>query len=476
MLPSYIEAFKAYDIRWLYGRQIDEQFCFILWHAVWSRQLQMHAFPQILLWWDSRPANNSLIYCFLGWLRYAGIDEVTILNLPTKEKGIECKWWVASTSVMYYCTQNTFDLWISFTASHNTKEYVWIKMCDKNVTLTDTSFLKALFELSYTKLFTVDIPKSLDWLSINYHDTIFDSLSSLSAFLHRVNQLVSSDFSFAVDYCHGATTWYERDFLSSIPTKKIIHINGYPDGTFPVHDSETQHSHNYHQVIDAINDHSLDFGIMFDWDGDRIGFVTQQWRIMPWDMVWSIIASYLLQQPYHEKNPIVLYDIMSSKNIERIVWRLWWKTIVTRVGRYFINSQLRDHNGLFASECSAHYLFGSLGWYEMPLYALIIMMHMAKKYWWFDALYDAYSPISIKSPVYDVSVKEKDHVLDTMRNYFSSHPIVMIDGVNIMADSFRVTVRASNTSDKIRYCIEADTQEEYDILLTTIQKILDQFK
>lgn len=84
--------------------------------------------------------------------------------------------------------------------------------------------------------------------------------------------------------------------------------------------------------------------------------------------------------------------------------------------------------------------------------------------------------MSIKSPVYDISIKEKDHVIDTVRNYFVSYPIATIDGINIMAESFRITVRASNTSDKIRYCVEADTQEEYNTLLQTIQKILDQFK
>jgi phosphomannomutase len=34
---------------------------------------------------------------------------------------------------------------------------------------------------------------------------------------------------------------------------------------------------------------------------------------------------------------------------------------MTRVGRFFINQELKQHQGLFAGEVSGHFLFGEIG-------------------------------------------------------------------------------------------------------------------
>lgn len=85
-----------------------------------------------------------------------------------------------------------------------------------------------------------------------------------------------------------------------------------------------------------------------------------------------------------EKNPdfknIVLYETMSSKIIKEVVTHLGGEAKMVRVGRYFINQELKACGGIFAGECSGHFLFAEIGGYEMPLLALYYICKEIEEY------------------------------------------------------------------------------------------------
>jgi phosphomannomutase len=62
-------------------------------------------------------------------------------------------------------------------------------------------------------------------------------------------------------------------------------------------------------------------------------------------MVTAIIAKQILQEnndlPSTKKT--ILYEVMSSKVIPEIVEEFGGKALLVRVGRYFINKELKDN-------------------------------------------------------------------------------------------------------------------------------------
>jgi len=65
MLEQYYKAFKAYDIRGVYGTEIDTTFCYVLGKAMGNYLLQRHHSPSFLLACDVRDQNPELISHFL---------------------------------------------------------------------------------------------------------------------------------------------------------------------------------------------------------------------------------------------------------------------------------------------------------------------------------------------------------------------------------------------------------------------------
>ncbi|MBQ7073528.1 hypothetical protein IJM86_00325 [bacterium] len=123
---------------------------------------------------------------------------------------------------------------------------------------------------------------------------------------------------------------------------EVIFINDYADGTFSAHESDTSDRKNYTQLVAKVKEEKAGFGIMFDGDVDRIGFVTNEGEVVNCDIITSIIANQVLQ---HTKGNIV-FDSMSSKSIEDVAEKYGVKGIRYKTGRFFISEKVDQENGV----------------------------------------------------------------------------------------------------------------------------------
>lgn len=89
----------------------------------------------------------------------------------------------------------------------------------------------------------------------------------------------------------------------------------------------------------------------------------------------------------------------------------------------------------------------------------------------FDAMFDAFNMYH-KTPVIDVKVVNKDATLASVEKHFAAHKPLDIDGVDVFADDFRVVLRKSNTSDKVRYCVEAKDAKIFERLVQEMKEIV----
>ena len=469
MLQNYYKAFKAYDIRAIYWEEINKKFAYILWKAIWEYMIKKYwKDSKFLIWCDVREANIDIINHFLHGMKELGFENISFAKF-TNENVDKNKYpyWICSTSTLYYLWQNNFDLGVSITASHNTGEYVGMKFFDRNVELISTDDLKLMFEKYYFEWkYDIELKNNNIELGLD----IKNKYQNFLDFLKNKRSKLSKKHNFVVDFSSGAGVTTEKDFFEIIrKNHNICYINDFPDGNFTAHESDTSHAENYSQLVQKVKELKSDFGIMFDGDVDRIWFVSPTGKVINCDIITAIIAKQVLKD---NKKWKIIFDVMSTNTINDVVIKSWWISIRSRMGRFFINRELNKIWAIMAGEASGHYMFGEIWWYEMPLLALYYVLLELEEYNNFDEMITSFERY-FKSPINSVKVEDKEESLNKIKEYYSTYKQEFMDGISVYGDNFWFNVRASNTENKLRFAVEADTEKKMNEVLNELQSIIN---
>ena len=469
MIHNYRKAFKAYDIRGIYGKEIDEQFAYTMGKAIGTYMIQTFGKNStLLIASDVRKANISLLRNFETWLAQSGFFWISYAAFDQSE---EYPYGICSTAMAYYLTQNYFDLGVSFTASHNPPEHVGMKFFDREVALLSTEMLRGLFQQAYIADEQIDLrhrdDHTLDEKIVKKEESLFERLKKKWEWLTK-------PYHFVVDLSNGAAVTSEKKKLTKyIDNRHTVHfINDTADSDFKAHHSDTQEHVNYRQLAEKIDETWASFGVMFDGDADRIGIIGPDGRIVGWDIIGAMIARQILLEWNTDFENIILHETMCAKIFHDTINNAWGEARMTRVGRYFINQELAECRWIFAGESSGHFLFGEVGNYEMPLLALYYFMKEMEEYASREALIDAYV-IRAKSPVISIIVQDKDAVIEKIKEKYAEHEQQRIDGISIYAPDFWFNMRPSNTEDKIKFTVEADTPEQMELVVEQLKWIIN---
>lgn len=470
MLQNYQKAFKAYDIRGKYKEEIDEMLTYTMGIAI-AKYLQATPNKTILIWSDVRIPNTSLITAFISGLQSQGIEHIyrTTINKHTDQE--KYPYGICSTPGLYYLAQNDVDLAVAFTASHNPPEDVGMKFFDKTCTFLSQQTLLDMFNTTY------DAARILPALPHHYDIEQFPLLETkknhLFSFLQSRFSQVSWWVSLGIDFSTGAAVSLEKEMLEKVLPGKVTFINDMPDGMFSAHLSETQEHENYHQLIETIKEKKLDLGIMFDGDADRVGFVGPDGKVLGGDMILALVAEQLLleNKELDSSKKLILYEVMCSKIIPELVAQAGGLSKMVRMGRFFIKEKMEKNNALFAGETSGHFMFSSIGNYEMPLLVLYYVLKSLAYYGSYDHMMQRVAQYS-KCPVTSIVVEDKQAVISRIKEFFAKEKQLEIDGISIYGSDFWCNVRTSNTENKIRYCVEADTLEKMQEIQSQLEKII----
>ena len=471
MEQKYLKCFKAYDIRGISHEEIDEKFMYLMGKSMGKyfketigEQMKM------LIGCDVREANTKYLPHFLRGLHEEGIMNIAFSqcfwNLSEEEKK-KYPYGICSTGTTYFLGQNDFDIGLEMTASHNPKEYMGMKFFDKKVWLLPSSLLKEQFEKNYFEgEYKSDDPLEID---VNYEqDLIQGKLEQLFQFLQKKYQTLQKKYKIVVDFSTWAGITVEKSFLKTLQEHhEIIFINDYADGTFSAHESDTSDRKNYAQLVEKVKEEKADFGIMFDGDVDRIGFVTNDGEVVNCDIITSIIANQVLKN--HKGN--IVFDAMSSKSIADVAEKYGVKGIRYKTGRFFISEKVDQENGVLWGEVSGHYMFKEIGGYELPLLALYYVMLELEDFEDFTSMVKNYTKY-FKTPITSYKTEKKEEILEKIKEEFWMFEQTYLDGVSVFGEDFWCNVRTSNSEPKIRYVVEAETEAKRDEISQRIERII----
>ena len=235
------------------------------------------------------------------------------------------------------------------TASHNTKEWNGCKLCRANaVPISGANGIKDI-ERMVMEMDGSDMSVASPRGTITKVDVLADYARHVRTFEHMAKPLhLACDFANGMGICEAAA------FKGSPLTYDGLFEEF--DGAFPNHDANPLKTETLKdlQALVRANPGKYAFGVAFDGDADRAGFIDEKGEIIPMDFITALVSEDLLQS-----NPgaACFYDLRSSKVAEETIAAAGGKPMMSRVGHSFIKAQMRENDAIFAGELSGHYYF-----------------------------------------------------------------------------------------------------------------------
>lgn len=221
------------------------------------------------------------------------------------------------------------------------------------------------------------------------------------------------------------------------------------DGHFPNHHPDPTEEKNLADLRRLVAERNLDFGVAFDGDGDRIGAIDGEGRVIWGDQLLQIYAEMVLNDV---PGGTIIADVKASKALFERVAALGGKPLMWKTGHSLIKAKMKEVNSPLAGEMSGHIFFAHR-WYgfDDALYAAIQLIEAAGKLGKsITELRGAMAPM-VNTPEMRFQVDESrkfavvEEVLDRLTA--SGADVDRTDGARVTTDDGWWLLRASNTQD-----------------------------
>lgn len=426
--------FKSYDIRGEYPSEIDERAAEAIGRAT-AAKLGAKA---IAVGRDNRDSSPSLFSAFARGAMTEGAD---VIDLG-----------LVSTPQLYFASSTIgVDGAAMITASHNPPQYNGIKICGKHaVPLGLSSGLADIRDIVNAENFPAS--RNLG------NTTIRNIATEYHAFLSSFADIGTARFGVAVDCAHamGALELPVLEGLSGVALVARLYDTIAKPGTCP-HEANPLKTETLAELAREVRKTRADFGIAFDGDADRVGFIDDLGRAVPMDLVTAIIAPEVLRR---HPGGTVLYDIRSSRAVREEIERAGGIAHACKVGHANIKKQMRDEGAVFAGELSGHYYFSEGGYAaEMgALPAIMLMNILARAEKPLSAIIDRVRRYAHTGEI-DLHVPGTPALFARVKQQYADGTLDELDGIRIDYPDWWFSLRASNTEPVIRLNIEASTRE-----------------
>ena len=434
-----MSIFKAYDIRGIYGTDLDQDTFYRIARA-YAQFTKLSGRGSVVVARDCRKSSDALFAAFSQGL----VDEgVNVLDIG-----------MASTPMSYFANASLkADGSVMITASHNTKEWNGCKLCLANaVPISGATGIKDIERL-FADITVDDPPMGIG--EVRKVDVSKAYAEHVRAFAHLRRPL-----RVALDFANGMGIAESCAFVGTDLAYDALY--GDYDGDFPNHDANPLHHETLKdlQTLIKANPGKYAFGVAYDGDADRAGFLDEKGEIIPMDFITALVAQDLLAA-----NPgaACFYDLRSSKVCEETIAAAGGKPMMSRVGHSFIKEQMRQNDAIFAGELSGHYYFKANSTAEsssMATFALANIVSASDK-----PLSELVKPLRKYFQSGEINTKTVTPPAQILANvkatYEQKARVFELDGVSVDAwdtEGYWANVRMSDTEPLVRLNLEGKTQ------------------
>ncbi len=426
--------FKAYDIRGIYGVDLNEETAYRIGRAFIT--FLGPTCRKVVVGRDIRPHSEPLFAALAKGITEQGAD---VLDLG----------W-CSTPMSYHANGKLgADASVMITASHNPGQWNGFKLCRRQA--VPVSGATGIAEIERIVRDGSFAPKASRTGTV----ATYDILPEYAAHVARFNR-TAGKVRIAADMANGMGIWEAKAL------EGVLEMDGLftePDGTFPNHEANPLNVETLEPLQERVRQGGYAFGAAFDGDADRAGFIDETGAVIPMDLVTALIAQDLLAT----RRGVIFYDLRSSWIVKETILAAGGTPMMSRVGHAFIKQQMREHDALFAGELSGHYYFKDNYTTESSALAVLSMANIVSQ---------AGKPLSeLIAPLraYHASGEINTHVhsdpkaiLAQIKAAYADGNVFELDGVSVEYADWWFNVRCSNTEPLVRLNVEAKTRAQME--------------
>lgn len=436
------EIFREYDIRGIYGKDLNIDVAYTLGRSFGS-YIQQNGDKEVIIGNDNRESGPVLSNGLIKGLIESGAH---VINLGLV------------TTPMYYYAKKKYQIQtgIMITASHNPREYNGFKIsfnesgnaCGQAIVDFRDFTNKGDFVRGNGQLTTRNIRE-------DYLDLICNSID-----------LGTRKIKVVYDCGNGTGSIIIKNILDMFDIDyELLYCESDP--TFPNHHPDPCVHANMIDLGNKVKELGYDLGIGIDGDADRVGLVDENGNIISTDLIMAIVYRYL--EP-NLKTRKAIFDVKCSKALIDELDRLGLEYTMNRTGNSYNNLAINEGNYDFGGEYSGHVWFTDK-WpgFDDGIYAGLRLVEILSKTnkktsELLEGINKYYSTEELKIETDD---NKKFNIVEKVKQYCieKKYNIVTIDGVRVNFDDSWALVRASNTGPNLTLRFEATTEER----LTEIQ-------
>src|SRR3954469_3750850 len=412
---------REYDIRGIVGDTLTEDDAYAL-GRTFASLARGEGARRIAVGRDGRTHSGMLEAALVRGLTESGIDAVLTGMGPSP--------------MLYFATHYLdVDGGIQVTGSHNPADYNGFKLLLKGRSVFGQE-IQALGRRSAAG----------EWSDGNGSVAEVDIRE---AYVDRLLQDFSGKpFRIGWDAGNGAAGPILDMLVERLPGHNHV-IFSQVDGTFPNHHPDPTVEANLADLKALVEREQLDFGIAFDGDGDRIGAVDSQGRVIWGDQLMLILAGPVLKE---QPGATIIADVKASQVLFDGIARLGGKPLMWKTGHSLIKSKMKETGAPLAGEMSGH-IFFKHRWYgfDDALYAAVRLIEaVSASGKSLTEIMDA-MPKTTATPElrFEVDEVRKFAIVEEVRDRLSADgaKVDATDGVRVSTSDGWWLLRASNTQD-----------------------------
>jgi phosphomannomutase / phosphoglucomutase len=436
--------FREYDIRGIVGRDLTDETVAILGKAIGTFFNQNGA-KRIAVGYDARESGTRFRDLLVKGFNETGCDAVLIGRVPTP--------------VLYHTVYTKdVDGGVMITGSHNPPDHNGFKICLGKSTLFGSQ-IQEIKQIALSNEFSkgTGTVETIEVLA----DYETDILSKISLGARKLKAVV--DGGNGMGGVTGVPV-YEKLGI------ELVKLFTEPDSNFPNHHPDPTVTENLQDCIKAVKESNADLGIAFDGDGDRIGVIDENGRIIWGDELMVLLSREILKE---NAGATIIAEVKCSQNLFDDIAAHGGKPIMWKAGHSIIKSKMKETHAALAGEMSGHIFFADRFYgFDDATYAgarvLEILSKTDKKL--SELLSDLPETFSTPELRVDCADERKFEIVEKIAAEFAkTNEVITIDGARIIFENGWGLVRASNTQAILVLRFEADSEEN----LTKIRQIVE---
>jgi phosphomannomutase len=449
------DIFKAYDIRGLYGSEIDGD----------GAELIGRAFARVIAALEGKPTAELEL----------GLGRDMRLSAPElaaryrdgmcAEGATVLDAGEVATELLYYLVgSRELDGGLMCTASHNPKPYTGAKLVKRGaVALSGDAGIQELRVMIEAGLGDPPGGGAAAEVSI---DEEFQR-----AALRFIDADAVKPLQIVVDGGNGMAGPMVGPLLERLGIEPLT-AYWEPNGEFPDHEPNPLLPENREFIMAEVVRTGAELGVAWDGDADRCFFIDDQGTFVDGDFLTALLAETMVHK---EPGAAILYDVRASRAVADTVEAAGGRALQNRVGHAFFKTRMREEDAAFGGEVSGHYYFRDFYCADSgTIPALLVLELLSNQGKRLSELLARYRSRYFISGEINSEVTDPEAKLEELAERYGDARQDRLDGISIDYEDWHFNVRPSNTEPLLRLCLESlrsreDMERRRDEVLSVIR-------